>query len=96
MENQVPEEVKLQRLARAYGVQEEIAEKSHQRWVGEILTAVVETIEEDGEVQGRTRYQAPEVDGVVLIEGLAKPAVGQWVRVEITHTLGLDLVGRIV
>lgn len=95
MENQVPEEAKKNRLAEAYRVQEEIAEKSHQRWVGEKLTAVVETVEKP-EVQGRTRYQAPEVDGVVLIEGLSKPYIGQWVEVEITHTLQQDLVGRVV
>jgi ribosomal protein S12 methylthiotransferase len=96
MENQVPEKVKRERLAEAYRVQEEIAEKSHQRWVGEKLTAVVESIEENGEVQGRTRYQAPEVDGVVLIEGLSRPRPGQWVEVEVTHTLQQDLVGKVI
>jgi ribosomal protein S12 methylthiotransferase len=95
MENQVPENVKKIRLAEAVRVQEEIAEKSHQRWVGEKLTAVVEEAGKD-DVQGRTRYQAPEVDGVVLIEGLSKPRVGQWVEVEITHTLHQDLVGKTV
>jgi ribosomal protein S12 methylthiotransferase len=96
MENQVPEAVKKRRLAEAYRVQEEIAERSHQRWVGEKLWAVVETVEESGEVQGRTRYQAPEVDGIVMIEGLSKPQVGQWTQVEITHTLQQDLVGKVV
>ncbi len=95
MENQVPEAVKKARLAEAYRVQEEIAEKSHQRWVGERLSVVVEEIE-NGQVQGRTRYQAPEVDGVVLIEGLSSPRIGQWVEVEITHALQQDLVGKAV
>lgn len=95
MEGQVPEEIKKDRLAEAYRVQEEIAEKSHQRWVGEKLVAVVEELE-DKETWGRTRYQAPEVDGVVLIEGLSKPRVGQWVEVEITHSLQQDLVGKVI
>jgi ribosomal protein S12 methylthiotransferase len=94
MEGQVEEKVKQERLARAYQLQEEIAEKSHQRWVGERLRAVVESMDEKGLVYGRTKYQAPEVDGVVLMEGLVKPKVGQWVDLEITHTLNLDLVGR--
>jgi len=94
MGDQVPEEVKQRRLAEAYRIQEEVASKSHHRWVGEKLMAVVESVEPNGEVQGRTRYQAPEVDGVVLIEGLSKPKPGQWVEVEITHTLEQDLVGR--
>jgi len=95
MENQVPEDAKKTRLAEAYKVQEEIAEKSHQRWVGEKLTAVVEEVD-NGEVRGRTKYQAPEVDGVALIEGLDKPRVGQWVEVEVTHALQQDLVGKAV
>jgi ribosomal protein S12 methylthiotransferase len=94
MDGQVDEEVKQERLARAYRLQEEIAEKSHQRWVGEKLKAVVESVDEKGLVYGRTKYQAPEVDGVVLIEGLVKPQVGQWVDLEMTHTLNLDLVGK--
>jgi ribosomal protein S12 methylthiotransferase len=94
MEKQVPEKVKQARLAEAYRVQEEIAEHSHQRWVGQKLKAVVESVEADGTVQGRTLYQAPEVDGIVLLEGLSQPKPGQWVEVEITHTLGQDLVGR--
>jgi ribosomal protein S12 methylthiotransferase len=44
---------------------------------------------------GRTRRQAPEVDGQVLInDGTARP--GTFVRVEMTETAGYDLVGRIV
>lgn len=95
MGDQVPEKTKQARLAKAYQVQEEIAEKSHQRWVGQKLMAVVEAVE-NGEVQGRTQYQAPEVDGVVLIEGLKDPQPGQWVPIEITHAYQQDLVGRVV
>jgi ribosomal protein S12 methylthiotransferase len=96
MENQVPETIKQNRLVQAYRVQEEIAEKSHQRWVGEKLWAVVESVDENGEVQGRTRYQAPEVDGIVMIEGLSNPRAGQWTQVEITHTLQQDLVAKAI
>ncbi len=123
MENQVPEGTKKIRLAEACRVQEEIAEKSHQRWVGETLRVVVEEVDDaepydgavagsgpkarhnpgphldlrvPGQAQGRTRYQAPEVDGVVLIEGHRNPRVGQWIDVEITHALQQDLVGRVV
>jgi ribosomal protein S12 methylthiotransferase len=96
MKGQVAEGVKKARLAEAYRLQESIAEKAHGKWVGEKLLAVVESVGTDGEVQGRTRYQAPEVDGVVLIEGLKVPRAGQWVEVEITHTLNQDLVAKAV
>jgi ribosomal protein S12 methylthiotransferase len=95
MPHQVPEKIKQARLAEAFRVQETAAEKAHQRWLGQTLTAVVENVEK-GDVQGRTQYQAPEVDGVVLIEELKKPKVGQWVKVEITHAMKQDLVGKAV
>jgi ribosomal protein S12 methylthiotransferase len=94
MGGQVPEKVKKERLAMAYKLQEEIAEKSHQRWVGERLRAVVESVPEKGEAQGRTIYQAPEVDGMVIIEGTQDAKPGQWMDVEISHTLGQDLVAK--
>ncbi len=91
---QVPEKAKKERLAMAYKLQDEIAEKSHQRWVGERLRAVVESVPEKGEAQGRTIYQAPEVDGMVIIEGTQDAKPGQWMDVEISHTLGQDLVAK--
>ncbi len=96
MESQVPEKVKKERLAQASQTQENLAEKSHQRWVGDKLTAVVESIESGEDVQGRTKYQAPEVDGIVHIEGLKKARIGQKVEVVLSHTLGQDLVGEAV
>ncbi len=91
---QVPEKVKKERLAQAYKAQEAIAERAHQRWVGERLKAVVEEIDSEGLAHARTKYQAPEVDGAVLIEGLPEAKKGQWVDVEISHVLGQDLVAH--
>ncbi|MEE4164526.1 MAG: TRAM domain-containing protein, partial [Desulfocapsaceae bacterium] len=43
---------------------------------------------------GRTRYQAPDIDGCVLInDGVANP--GDILEVEITEAQIYDLVGRI-
>jgi ribosomal protein S12 methylthiotransferase len=107
MKNQVPEKLKEERLAAAYALQEGIAEGAHQRWVGERLRAVVEGRDEDGAWTARTQYQAPEVDGVVQLEkGASKQRtgsssrrsspikVGDWLDLEITHAMALDLVGR--
>jgi len=46
-------------------------------------------------LQGRTSQQAPDIDGIVLInEGHAN--VGDFVNVEITESMEYDLIGRIV
>jgi ribosomal protein S12 methylthiotransferase len=94
MDGQVPEKVKKERLAQAYQTQGLIAEKAHQRWVGEKLKAVIEETDSKGPAQARTKYQAPEVDGAVLVEKLPGAKKGQWVEVEISHVLGQDLVAH--
>lgn len=98
---QVEESVKNERLAAAYALQESVAEEAHQRWVGDRLKAVVEGREEDGTYWARTAYQAPEVDGALHLEPsrgkhpkIWKP--GDWLEVEVTHALALDLVGRAI
>ena len=94
MDGQVPEKAKKERLAQAYQTQGLIAEKAHQRWVGEKLKAVIEETDPKGPAQARTKYQAPEVDGAVLVEKLPGAKKGQWVEVEISHVLGQDLVAH--
>jgi len=94
MGGQVSEKVKKERLAQAYQVQGAIAENAHQRWVGEKLKAVIEETSSTGPAHARTKYQAPEVDGDVLVEGLEGAKKGQWIEVEISHVLGQDLVAQ--
>ena len=51
--------------------------------------------ESDLLLEGRTRHQAPEIDGCVYItEGTANP--GDIVKVRISETHTYDLVGEIV
>jgi ribosomal protein S12 methylthiotransferase len=51
-------------------------------------------------LSGRTRFQAPEVDGTVLIndvvDGLGEIQAGHLGRVKITEVSGYDLVGTLV
>lgn len=94
---QVDEETKQQRLDAVLSVQAEISADIQQRAVGSIETVLVEGVsrETDLLLEGRTRYQAPEIDGCVLInDGEASP--GDFVQVEITEAHVYDLVGRIV
>ena len=72
------------------------AERNASR-VGETYTVLVEgrSAQSDLLLQGRTAFQGPEVDGVVLInEGQAQ--AGAFHRVEITEAHPYDLVGKIV
>jgi ribosomal protein S12 methylthiotransferase len=96
-DSQVPEELKDERRNRILSLQAEISEEILQKYVGQIVPVLVEGLsrETDLLLEGRTIYQAPDIDGCVLInDGHANP--GDIVQVQITEAQIYDLVGGIV
>ena len=74
-----------------------ISRTNNERYVGKTVRVLVEGPAQNhpSRMVGRTATQAPEIDGVVLIEG--KTTVpGTFVDVRITHTDDYDLMGYIV
>jgi tRNA A37 methylthiotransferase MiaB len=61
--------------------------------VGATLEVLVEGVDEEGTTVGRHRGQAPEIDGVVLLDAARAP--GTIVRATITDSLGYDLIGEV-
>ena len=95
--NQVPEELKQERLSRFMAVQERIsAAKLHSK-IGSIQTVLVDEIVSDAEgnieAVGRTKADAPEIDGVVYLEDAEGLTPGDFVEVEIYTADGHDLHG---
>lgn len=96
-ENQIDEEIKEQRFDRLMSLQQEISREKHEALIGSVVDVIVEGPSEETELllQGRTSQQAPDIDGVVLInEGNAK--VGDIVKVKITESMEYDLIGHIL
>ena len=88
----VPEEVKLERQEQLYLLQQEISRKINLRFVGKTMDVLVEGMQEDGMLIGRTYRDAPEIDGLVFFSGEA--SVGDIVPVRITDIAGdYDLTG---
>ena len=95
--NQCPEEVKKERMERILALQAEISKEILQKYVGQTVPVLVEGLsrETDLLLEGRTVYQAPDIDGCVYInDGIANP--GDIVQVRITEAQIYDLVGGIV
>jgi len=93
--DQVPEEVKEERLGILMELQKGISLRKHGRMVGRIAEVLVERPGRGKRsVTGRLRTQAPEIDGSISLKGEAQP--GDWVRARITRALPYDLVGEIV
>ena len=91
------EAVKEERRQRVMEVQNRISAERQQRFVGRIETVLVEGLsrETDLLLEGRTRYQAPEIDGCVYItSGTTRP--GALIDVRITEAHAYDLVGEMV
>ena len=97
MENQVDEATKHRRWEALMEVQQNISREMQKRQIGDVLEVIVEGFSEETELllQGRSSQQAPDIDGVVLInDGQAK--VGDIVKVRITDSMEYDLIGEIV
>ena len=97
LSDQVEEEETHARLERILALQSEISQRRLKRFVNTVEPVLIEGVSRESDLllEGRTRYQAPEIDGCVLInEG--KTRSGQIVEVEITEAQTYDLVGRIV
>ncbi len=97
LRDDIPEDVKQERLQRAMDRQREIAFAKNRALLGSRVEVLVEGAHPDSDdlLAGRMSTQSPEVDGQVIInDGRAVP--GSFVQVELTDAAGYDLVGRIL
>jgi ribosomal protein S12 methylthiotransferase len=97
MANQIDQETKQRRYEAVMQVQQNISRDKHKAFIGRTVQVLVEGYSEETELllQGRTSQQAPDIDGIVLInDGQAK--VGELVNVRITDSMEYDLIGAII
>jgi ribosomal protein S12 methylthiotransferase len=90
----VPEALKQERLARFMGVQAKISSAKLARKVGKSLTVLVDGVR-DGMAVARSSADAPEIDGMVYIEGAPDLRPGDFRQVSITRAGEHDLWGRL-
>lgn len=86
----VPAEVKEERYKRLMERQQAISLQINQSFVGKILDVLIEGYG-DGISVGRSYRDAPEIDGMVLVEGTTP--IGEIVPVKITGAMAYDLTG---
>ncbi len=96
MTHQIDDEIKRSRFERVMTVQQKISKKKHQKSIGKKLNVLVDGYSQESDLllEGRAWFQAPEIDGVTLInEGQCE--IGDFVDVEITASFEYDFIGRI-
>lgn len=92
----VPEEVKQQRVETIMGIQQEISFDINQDKVGRTYKVLIDK-KEGNYLTGRTEYDSPEVDNEVLIDARISYATpGSFVQVKIDRAEDFDLYGQIV
>jgi ribosomal protein S12 methylthiotransferase len=84
--------LKAERLERLMLLQQGISLSRNQSFVGKTLPVLVEGFDQGLSI-GRSYRDAPEIDGLVLIEDRAP--VGEIVPVYISGAMAHDLVGRL-
>jgi ribosomal protein S12 methylthiotransferase len=98
--NHVPEDEKQYRLERFMEVQAEISANKLAAKIGQTMNVLTDDstqgeTEKDDITIARSSSDAPEIDGVVYIEGELLES-GQFAKVEITHSDEHDLWGKLV
>jgi ribosomal protein S12 methylthiotransferase len=94
MKDDVPEEVKQQRLEAIMELQEGISEEINAEKVGKKYRVLIDRLE-GGQYVGRTEHDSPEVDNEVLINSDdCYLRVGDFCEVEITSASAFDLFAK--
>ena len=92
MGDQVPGELISERMRYVQGVQDEITNTKNASTVGRTLRVLIDQVE-DGQPVGRSYREAPEIDGLILLD---RGRAGEWVDVTIDGAYGTDLSATVV
>ena len=94
--DQIPEDIKQERLQRFMAAQEAVSARLLADKVGSVLPVLIDAVDADNlAATGRTPYDAPEIDGVVHISDIDGIKPGDIIHVEIEDSDAHDLYGRV-
>jgi ribosomal protein S12 methylthiotransferase len=101
LDDQVPEEVKIERRDALMELQQEISLEKNREWVGYTTDVIVDGVSEEHDLvfEGRHYGQAPDIDGKVFLSfdyGGDLPTAGDMVEVEINDATPYDLRGVVL
>lgn len=93
--DEIPQEVKQERLDYLMRVQEGISADVNASKVGQTFRVIVDREEEDFYV-GRTQYDSPEVDPEILISKETPLSPGSFYQVKVIDAQAFDLYGKVL
>lgn len=90
--NFIPEEIQKERLERFMHLQAQISADKLQKKIGQTMTVLVDSYGEEGLVLARSKADAPEIDGEVILDGFENVELGDFVDVKIVAATEHDLI----
>ncbi|MCA9837519.1 MAG: 30S ribosomal protein S12 methylthiotransferase RimO [Trueperaceae bacterium] len=95
--SQVPEELKQERHARLMALQQTISVEKQRAKIGQTLDVIIDNYGDlPGEVIGRSKSDAPGIDGSVIAQSDGTVKIGDMVKVKVTAASHYDLEGDVV
>lgn len=96
LNDDVPEEVKIERVNEIMEIQSQISWEKNQEKIGKIFKVIIDR-KEGNYFVGRTEYDSPDVDNEVLLDATEQYLpIGEFVQVKITKAEDFDLYGDVV
>jgi ribosomal protein S12 methylthiotransferase len=83
LENHVPEDVKEERWHRFMALQAELSDERSKAQIGKTIDVLIDEVDEDGAV-GRSKADAPEIDGEVFLSDAAGLKPGDLIKAKVT------------
>lgn len=97
MPDQIEESVKKRRLLKLMRIQKGVVAEVNKLFVGKVLDVCYEGIDYDRQIFfGRSIYQTPEADTLVLFKSKYPVDIGRIYKVKITKVRGYDLQGEVL
>jgi len=94
--NPVAEEIKQERYGRFMQRQAVISTRKNAALIGKALTVLVDGYNDNGELLTRSYRDAPEIDGVVIVENVSAAKAGDFLNVVISDSDEHDLYASLV
>ncbi len=95
MNEQIPDEIKEERLERLMQTQSEVSLNKNKALIGSVYEGFIESVE-NGNYVARISTQAPEVDGYTYIKREQELILGELVNIKITDADIYDLYGEVI
>ena len=95
LQDQISEDIKEDRFHRLMQLQQKISLQRLQEKIGTIQSVIIDEIDEEGAI-GRSMADAPDIDGVIYLNGEKRFKPGDIVRVKIEHNDEYDMWGYVI